>query len=520
MRTAVADIPALRRPAGLVPLLAVAVALLAPGGAALPAGAQASPRQISILQDDATFVRGYGRDQEAAMAEAKALGVDMIRVFVTWDSVSPAARSRVRPPGFDVSDPDSPGYQWGHFDQLVERARRHGLKLALALSPPIPYWASEQPARCPHRTGGYRDLPLSCMWKPRPALFGQFAEAVARRYGTRAGGPYGGQVALWGLWNEPNLEHYLYPQSRRTRFGEVDVAAARYRRMWIAGWRSIARHDPPSRGKVLFGDTAAISGPMDTLYAALCLDDAGRPFRGRMRRLQGCRRARRLPIAGLALHPYNNYAIGSVFSRTATRTSLPMAYLGRAHTLLRHAARHRRIPRGRGIYVTEFGFQSSPPATRAMGLPLVRQATAINQAERLFYGDRRIRSVAQYELFDVGIAAEFNTGLRRADGTPKPALDAYRMPLVATRLRPHLVELWGRVRPARGRVRPRVAIVRGAGAGRTVRRPLTNPSGYYRFRLRRRNAHRLRYRAEWDGPDGETMRSRLAAPGRPIRYRE
>ncbi|MEX1143088.1 MAG: hypothetical protein WD993_09860 [Thermoleophilaceae bacterium] len=508
-------IRAARRRAGLAPVAALAVA----AALALPAAAAASPSQFSIVQDDATFLYGSGRDQEAAVAEAKALGADMIRVFMSWHSVSPAQDSRVRPPGFDVSDPDSPGYAWGLYDALVERVRRHGMKLALTLSPPIPYWASEQPSRCPHRIGGYGTLSMSCMWKPPPALFGEFVEAVARRYGTRAGGPHGGQVALWSMWNEPNLEHYLYPQAQRTRVGEVDVAARRYREMWIAGWKAIARHDPPSRRRVLFGDTAAISAPMDTLYAALCLDDSGRPFKGRMRRLQGCRRVQRLPIAGLALHPYNNFAIGSAFSRSFTKDSLPLAYLGRAHELLDRAARYRRIPRGRRIYITEMGFQSSPPTRRGHGLPLIRHAAAINEADRLFYGDRRIRSVAQYELFDVGDAAEFNTGLREADGTPKPALDAYRMPLVVSKLRRHLVEVWGQVRPADGRVRARVEIVR-EGAARTVRRPRTNAAGYYRFRLRRRNAHRLRYRAGWVSPEGETMRSRVASAGRPIKYRE
>lgn len=504
-----------------VRLAAVALALAAVGAAVAPAAADAAPRQISIIQDDATFVYGKnGHDPEAAVAEAKALGVDVIRVFMSWHAVSPNRDLPVAPVGFDVSDPDSPGYAWGLYDQMVLRARRHGLKLALVISPPIPFWASEEPWRCPHRIGGYANLTLSCMWKPSLDLYSQFVEAVVRRYGTRADGPYGGEVVLWSFWNEPNLEHYLYPQFARSRFGPVDWAAVRYREMWLAGYRAIARHDPRSRRRVLFGDTAAISAPMRTLYAALCLDPSGRPFRGRMRALHGCRRVRRLPIAGLALHPYNNFAIGSVFSRTPIKDALPMAYLGRAHELLDRAARYRRIPRRRPIYITEFGFQSSPPDPRGEALPLRRHAAAINEAERLFYGDRRIRSVAQYELFDVPDPADFNTGLRLPEGAHKPAYDAYRMPLVVTRLRRHLVEVWGAVRPAERRVRATVEIARGRGAGRVIRRPRTNPAGYYRFRLRRRNAHRLRYRATWTTPDGETLRSRIAAPGRPIRYRE
>ena len=493
-------------------LALVALALL------LPSPAAASSTQMSIIQDDATFVYGSGRDPDAAVAEAKLLGADAIRVFISWHSVAPGQDSRRRPAGFDADDPNSDGYRWGMYDALVDRVRRNGLKLVVALSPSIPYWASEEPSRCPHRIGGYQHMGKSCMWKPSPKLFGQFVKAAVLRYGTRADGPYGGQVALWSLWNEPNLEHYIWPQLKRTRYGIVDLAAARYRKLWQAGWKSIARYDPSSRSKVLFGETAAISSPMDTLYAALCLDEEGMPFKGRLRVLQGCGgKIARLPIGGLALHPYNNFAIGSVFTRSFTKDSLPMAYMSRAHTLLDRAARYGRIPRGRGIYVTEFGFQSSPPNPFGDALSLSRHAAAINEADRLFWGDRRVRSVAQYELYDVGNPGEFNTGLRFAEGERKPAFDAYRMPLVVTRLGADSVEVWGQVRPATGRTR---VVVEIAGVGTVVGQPTTNAAGYYRFGVRRPGAARLRYSARWTAPDGETLLSRVASAGRPIDYRE
>jgi hypothetical protein len=501
----------LRRRVTTIVLAAVASALLA------PAAATASPSQMSIIQDDGTFLGHNGRDPEAAIAEAKALGADAVRIFMSWHSVSPNQDSRNRPPGFDVGDPDSPGYEWGMYDAIVDRVRRHGLKLLITLSPPLPYWASEEPSRCPHRIGGYSYHPMSCMWKPPPKLFGEWVGAVVQRYGTRAEGPFGGQVALWSLWNEPNLEHYHYPQLRRTRRGTVDLAAARYRKMWIAGQRAIARYDPPSARKVLFGETAAISSPIDTLHAALCLDEDGRPFKGWMRAQHGCGgKVRRLPIAGLAVHPYNNFAIGSVYTRSYTKDSMPMAYVSRAHRLLDRAARYGRIPPRRPIYVTEFGFESSPPNPFGDGLSLSRHAGAINEAEQLFFADTRIRSTAQYELFDVPDPDQFNTGLRLNDGDPKPAWHAYRMPLVVTKLSSSFVEIWGQVRPAEGRVRVEVT-----ASGARVGRPLTNAAGYYRFRLRRGGAARLRYRAEWTDPDtDETMRSRVASAGRPIAYRE
>lgn len=497
-----------------VKTVALTFALLA---LAFPALAHASSRQVSIIQDDATFLGHSGHDHEAAVTEAKALGVDLLRVFVNWQQVSPDRESRRRPARLDLRDPDS-GYDWALYDAIVDRARRNGIKLMFTITAPLPWWASEEPRRCPHRIGGYAHLAMSCMWKPKPSLYGQFVEAVVRRYGSAAPAPNGGQVVLWSLWNEPNLEHYLYPQLRRTRHGVVDEAAARYRKLWLAGYKSIDKHDPASRGKVLFGETAAISSPVDTLYAALCLDQEGRPFKGRLRALQGCSRPQKLPIGGLAVHPYNNYAIGSVFTRSFTKDSLPLGHLSRAHKLLDRAARLGRIPGGRGIYVTEFGFQTAPPDPFGDALSLTRHAAAINEADRLFYGDPRVKAIAQYELFDVEDTADFNTGLRLAGGEAKPALDAYRMPLVVTKLTANLVEVWGQVRPGIGRVRPTVSIAGGSLAGELVGQPLTNPSGYYRFNYRRRNAGRLRYRATWTDALGEAVHSRTASPGRTIRY--
>ena len=299
----------------------------------------------------------------------------------------------------------------------------------------------------------------------------------------------------------------------------VDLAAKRYRSLWREGWKAIAHYDPPMRDKVLFGETAAISSPMDTLYAALCLDENGRPFRGRMKRLHDCQKPQRLPIGGFAHHPYNSFGKGSVYTRSHTLDSLPLAYISRLGRLMRTAARRGRIPRGRAIYLTEFGFQTNPP-DRQRGQSLRAQARSINEADRLFFADRRVAAVAQFELFDAPEPRGqdvYNTGLRLIDGRLKPAWGAYRLPLVVSKLGRGRVEVWGQVRPADGVATPRVQVERG-GAWTTVATPRTNAAGY--FRLTRRASAATRWRLEWDGPGGEVMRSRIASAGRKIRYLE
>lgn len=484
----------------LIPALLVALLV--------PSTASASPSQLSIMQDDAVFLGTPGKDPDAALAEAKALGVDMVRTFVVWRTVALSPDAGSPPDGLDLGDPAN--YDWTIYDRFVERARAHGLKVFLTLAPPIPDWASEEPSVCPHFTGGYRKFGQSCHWRPRPRMYFQLAKAAARRYA--------GRVDLWSLYNEPNLEHYLYPQLATVgRNKSVDLAAVRYRELWFEGWKAIAQYDPANRDRVLFGETAAISSPMDTLYAALCLDEEGRPFRGRMKRLHQCIRPRKLPIGGIAHHPYNNFGRGSVFTKSFTKDSLALAYSNRISRLMRTAERRGRIPRGRQIYMTEFGFQTNPP-DRKRGQSLRSHARSINEADRLFFADRRVAAVAQFELYDAPEPRGddvYNTGLRLIDGRLKPAWAAYRIPITVSRLGRGQVEVWGLVRPAEGPVAVRVQVLRG-GTWTTVATPRTNASGY--FRIRRRSVRTTRWRLEWDGPSGEVMRSRVATAGRRIRY--
>jgi Cellulase (glycosyl hydrolase family 5) len=488
-----------------VVLAIVALAVLA----LLPATAGANSRQFSIFEDDAVFLGLTDRNTDTALGDAKGLGADAVRVVISWRRASPASTERTVPPGFDPSNPASPGYNWAPYDVIVSRARRHGLKVILDLSPSIPYWGSSEPARCPHFIAGKAKLGLGCYWKPSPRLFAKFASAVAKRYK--------GRVAFYSIWNEPNLENYLFPQTQKTKAGRIDLAAKTFRALWVAGYRAIRNADRPMRNRVLFGETAAISSPRDTLYSALCLNRRGRPYKGPIKKAQGCSKPSKLPIAGLSLHPYNQSALGNAFSRSGTKSSLTMAYLSRATKLLKTAEKYKRIPKGRGIYVTETGFQTKPPEPR--GLSFGRQARAINEADRLFFDDPRIKSTAQFELYDVpNLATEdvFNTGLRTNDGTAKPSEAAYRMPLVVTRRSANKVEVWGQARPANGRARVAVGTSRSAaGPFKRLRTVRTNAAGYYRFDVRRRGAAKLHYQASW-----KRFASRVATAGKRVRYRE
>ena len=380
----------------------------------------------------------------------------MMRIFITWNRVAPTPTSRKMPAGFQPYDPESPGYRWAPYDNIVERARRYGLRVMLSVAPAIPYWASDEPRRCPHHVGGYRSLPFSCYWKPNVKQFAAFVGAIARRYGP-ASARHGGIIDYYSLWNEPNLEHYLYPQLRRSRGVLYDFAARRYRELWMAGWRSIAQFDPLRRDRVLFGETAAISSPIDTIYGALCLDPDGKPFKGRLRKLQGCEARAACRSAESASTRTTATRRRNVFTRSFTRDSLPLPYLNRLHKVMDIAVRRRRIPQPGGIFVTEFGFQSTPPERR-FGLSLNGQAQALNESERLFFADPRIaldRPVRADRRAGQGPRAGrlrrlHQRALRFKDGNLKPVVERLADAAGGDADGQGQVEIWGQARPADG----------------------------------------------------------------------
>ena len=478
-------------------LLSTLVALLA------PAGASAATNQLSLLQDDREFLGETGENLDSATAELKNLGVDIIRTNVNFNKIYRTPTDRKKPSDFTASDPGNGHYNWAATDRLVALARANNVKILMTVTGPGPYFSSESPSRC-------KKLP--CTYKPRVADFEGFAAAVAKRYR--------GKADYYAIWNEPNIgKTWLTPRFEKRRgVGTIDYAAAKYRQLYFAGYRSIAKYDPARRGRVLFGETAAISKPIPFLRAALCLDAAGNPFRGARARAQGCSgRVKKVPTLGFAHHPYNQGGNGTPQSKSSTSSSISIAYTPRLVRLIDGAARKGRIARGRGVYITEFGYQSNPP-DRISNVSPAEQGQYINESDRLFYGSSRVKWVGQYELTDVPQQDQFNSGLRYVGGQRKPAYAAYRMPIVVTRRSANSVEVYGQSRPGGAAT---VAIQSQASGGQftTVRNVRTNAQGMFRVNVSKAGAFRLKWRLSGiNNATGETMTSREAKAGKKLRF--
>ena len=189
--------------------------------------------------------------------------------------------------------------------------------------------------------------------------------------------------------------------------------------------------------------------------------------------------------------------------------------LSRLTTALNRAGKAGAITRGLGIYLTEFGIQSTPDP---LGVSLTKQAEYLAIAEHMAFVNTRVRSFSQYLLGDdkprkarsrIERYGGFESGLRRANGKAKPSYDSFRLPLAAEAYGPSDV-MWGRVRPSATKTQVTILASRRKGKPfKPLRTVQTNSRGVYG--LRAKHHDKQRYRVQWTAPDGKVWR------GPPIR---
>ena len=430
---------------------------------------EAPPRSLAerptIVQDDAQVLHRPTAEVRRTVRALRGLGVDWLRVTANWSFVAPAPNGQRRP-DFDATDPAAyPPGAWAKLDRAVREARAAGLEVAIDVAFWAPRWATARPSPEPDRQRDGVD----------PAAYADFAEAVARRYGD-------GAVA-YTIWNEPNYQVFLRPQWRRVgpdrpaspgaeNGDDWEVASAdAYRAMLFAAVPRIRRHAP--RALVLIGGTAALGTsvpsartdqvpPLRFLRELACVDSVLRPVSA-----GACAGFRPLPGDGWAHHPYSPRRppwVGDPEPDTAV-----LADQGRLADLLDRLHAAGRMEQRLGVWVTEFGYETSPPDPTQPVSP-AEQARWAPEAEAIALADPRVRSFAQFLFRDLperpGSTArerwiDFQSGLELPDGSDKPLMRAFAHPLAARRAGPGRVALWARVRPGHG---PRtVRILAGGG---------------------------------------------------------
>jgi hypothetical protein len=203
--------------------------------AVVPAAHAYSSPEVGMA-DDRILLKGTDAQVTSAISDWKGLGVNSVRIFARWSIIAPAESSKKMPVGFDPSNPSDPNYTWGPIDRAVGAAKAGGMKVYLTITGSGPLWGMSSPS---NGNGGRRN--------PSPAKFAQFAEAVAKRYGS--------QVDDYIIWNEPNQVLWLQDQGTCKKKGKcVEHSPHLYRRLVLAAEPKIRAASPSS--KVLIGALA------------------------------------------------------------------------------------------------------------------------------------------------------------------------------------------------------------------------------------------------------------------------
>jgi hypothetical protein len=381
----------------------------------------------------------------AALNELESLGVRSLRVVLTWSTVAPGPNDAQKP-SFEPTDPDA--YAWGEYDAVMAAAKARNWPVLLTVSGPVPRWATQ--------------AKLDNLTRPSPPAFAAFMTAVGRRYGD--------QVSTWSIWNEPNQPQFLRPQFAD---GGRATSPLIYRSLFLAGQRGL-RKAGQGDDTILLGETSPrgttrVVAPLTFLRGVLCLDRS-------YKRIGKCAP---LSAGGYAHHAYTTRQ-GPTFKPPPNDVTIGV--LSRLSTALDRARRARALTTKLPIHLTEFGIQSTPDTLS--GVSLAKQVEYRAISEKIAYDNPRVVAFSQYLLRDSDPTGPkqydgFESGLRFADGRPKPSLPAFRLPLAVTR-HGSKATVWGLVRPATGVTSATISYAnKGSSRFLALKTVQTNALGYF-----------------------------------------
>jgi polysaccharide biosynthesis protein PslG len=314
------------------------------------------------------------------------LGAEWVVIHAAWSVLEPSRGA------YD-------GDELERLDRLVAALHGAGVKLVMDVVS-TPAWAQEK-SLWPHPPAGMDSgpHPFYPVSSEDRKSFGRLAEFLARRYA--------GRVQALECWNEPNLWTYLYPQ--RTA-GDPYYGARSYLRMLRAFRAGVDRSHV--RIKVVAGVTAPVG-----------LNDIYRTSPQRFARFLRRAGAARL-FDVYSHHPYTPG--GSVYPAPGQAPNDPTTTV----TLYNLRTLLRLFPR-KPFYLTEYGYCTRPAQSfGGFTVDEAAQARYLTQAYRLAGSYRQVKVLVWFLLRDQPGTGEpgtsISSGLRRLDGSRKPAWYAYR----------------------------------------------------------------------------------------------
>jgi len=421
-----------RRSCVLAAALFVAIAI----GALGASPATAARGLTTGFTDDDVFNSGDASVRSQWFKRAAEARAGIVRVTVNWRGTVGA-----NPPARPTS-PADPAYRFARLDAIIRSARARGLQVMLTVYR-APAWAEGR-----NRPGNVEPG----AWKPNPAAYGQFAQALARRYSGRfLNLP---RVRYFEAWTEPNLTQFLAPQW----VGKRKVSPRHYRAMVNRFYAGVHAAQPGAT--VIAGATSSFGDPrkhplypshprmrpLVFLRGVLCLD-------AHLKRARKCKGKAHLDA--LSAHPLNFNNPPRYIPHS--KNDLQVAVFGRVRKVLRAAQRAGTVrPGGRhALWASEEGMLSRPP--NPLGARPKKHARWLEEALYLLW-KQGASVVVNLWIRDPDYDrhrspnGQWTTGVYFHDGRPKPALRAWRFPFVTHRKSKRQVSAWGKT-PLGGKLR-------------------------------------------------------------------
>ncbi|GAA1930795.1 cellulase family glycosylhydrolase [Nocardioides marmoribigeumensis] len=312
---------------------------------------------------------------DATLDDAQRLGIRWIRMDFSWTTIQAAGPS---------------SYDWSGTDRVVKGARARGLRV-LPILTWTPAWARD--AGCvrfscpPHRAG----------------RFATFAKAAVQRYKSRG-------VHHWEVWNEPNLSIF-WPSPDPQRYATL-------LRVTFRGIRSV---DP--RAVVLLGGLSALENRPPSI--------GPRQFLTAVCKARGCG-----SMSAVSYHPYTYPYLAGQDSSTSAWSKINHTSWSLRSILNRWGYRHKRV------WVTEYGAPTKGLGLGTDGTQVLPGTDHVSEAYQAIVATdvvtQAVRNADVTALFwytDRDLAdtslRESSFGLRRLDGSRKPAWLAWRTAVAA-----------------------------------------------------------------------------------------
>jgi MYXO-CTERM domain-containing protein len=462
------------------------------GALAFPASAPAARGLVTGLTGPGQYQSGNPATGALWFDRTVEAGAGIVRLPIEWRSVAPQ-----RP--VNPTNPDS--YNFAALDRGVRDAAARGVQVLITVNS-SPRWA-EGPGRP-------ASLPETASWKPNPSDLAQFMQAVAARYsGSFDPDGGGGQPRLPAVQgvqvlNEPNQDAWLAPQFD----GATIIGPDQYRVLLNASYNAIKAVNPGmlvvTGGTSPYGDPpggpyppgGARVRPVQWWEKFLCVRATKSKKKGKKKGKKskkvryvrtGCPGK---PVFDVFAHQAIDNTGKGPLQSGPTKDDVSTPDMGRLVPLLRAAERLGTVSGGRHqVWVTEFWWDSRPP--NPVGAPLVTQARWIEQTLYLYWkagANVAINFTIQDSTLFPVTRNGFQSGLYFLDGSPKPALTAFRFPFVTERINKRTLRAWGKS-PEAGKLR----IQRKRGKRwATVKKLNVGKGGVFVTKLRLRGKQKLR----------------------------